>query len=80
MDIYEIIDDLESSARLAGFKMPAVCKEAGVAPTTYTRWKKRKVEPKLSTANKLTAALERLKRRQARETQADAESAALIEP
>ena len=80
MDIYVIIDDLESAAKHAGFKMPAVCKEAGVAPTTHTRWKRRKVEPKLSTVNKLRDALERLKRRQARETQANAESAALIEP
>jgi DNA-binding phage protein len=67
MDIQEIIYNCESDAKAAGFKTAEVCKEAGLARTTFWRWKNKKAKPNLETVSKFQEALERLKRRKARE-------------
>jgi len=67
MDIREIIYNCEEDARASGFKASEVCKEAGLARTTFWRWKNNKAKPNLETVSKWQAALERLKRRKARE-------------
>jgi predicted transcriptional regulator len=65
MDIYELVYNLKADAKDAGIKMRAVCKEAEVDPSTPGHWDKRKVEPRISTVNKLRDALERLKKKKA---------------
>jgi transcriptional regulator with XRE-family HTH domain len=60
MDIYELVYNLKADARDAGIKMHEVCKEAEVHRSTISYWENRKVEPRLSTINKLRTALDRL--------------------
>jgi predicted transcriptional regulator len=67
MDIYELVFNLKADAKDANIKIRTVCKEAGVDPSTPGHWDNRKVEPRLSTVNKLREALERLKRKKAEE-------------
>lgn len=45
MDQETIITDIERRARQAGVSMNAVCKRAGVNPTTFCRWKKSERNP-----------------------------------
>jgi predicted transcriptional regulator len=63
MDIYELVYNLKADARDAGIKIHEVCREAEVHRSTISHWENRKVEPRLSTLNKLREALERLKRK-----------------
>lgn len=40
MDQEAIVADIEHRAFLAGVSIAAVCGEAGINPTTFSRWKK----------------------------------------
>lgn len=59
MEVDPQITLIESRARAAGVKMAAVLRDAGVAATTWWRWREGAVEPKLGTLRKVEAALER---------------------
>ncbi len=43
--IYETSEELESAARAAGLSMREVCAKAGLAHTTWYRWKNAHNEP-----------------------------------
>lgn len=45
--------DIEARAGLAGISMAEVCRRAGVAQSTFTRWKAGKTEPTLDIYRKL---------------------------
>lgn len=52
-DAYTQVADL---ARKAGISIGALCKRAGVARATVTRWKKRETQPSFRTWQKLVEA------------------------
>lgn len=56
MNQTDIISDMEARASKLGVKMYLVCQDAGVAPTTYYRWREGS-SANLATLNKLDAAL-----------------------
>ncbi|MBV2147922.1 hypothetical protein KRZ98_06405 [Sphingobium sp. AS12] len=63
MDQQAIIAELEGRAFAARISMGAVCKRAGVHPTTFSRWKRSPRNPdpisaNMSSIEKLYAALE----------------------
>lgn len=47
--------DVEKLAAAAGKSMAEVCREAGVAPSTFTRWKAGQTEPTLGVYRRLVA-------------------------
>lgn len=47
----EIVTDIEARARALGKSISAVCRRAGVHPTTFFRWKKTRRQPKPSPAS-----------------------------
>jgi transcriptional regulator with XRE-family HTH domain len=49
--------DIEQLARKAGKSMADVCREAGVAPSTFSRWKAKQTEPTLGVYRRLCAAV-----------------------
>lgn len=62
MDQQTVIADMERRAREAGTSMRAICIEAGVHPTTFSRWKLSDGNPSpvgatLASLGKLDAAL-----------------------
>jgi hypothetical protein len=40
MDQEAVIADIERRARMAGVSISELCRQAGVHPTTFSRWKK----------------------------------------
>ena len=52
----DMIDDIEQRAAAIGVPVYAICQQAGVAPTTYYRWRDGS-EAKLATLNRVTDAL-----------------------
>lgn len=52
-------NDVERQANEAGQSMADLCRSAGIAPSTFSRWKNGKTEPTLSVYRKLVAALGR---------------------
>lgn len=65
MDQQTVIADIERRALEAGLSIAAVCKEADVHPTTFSRWKESDRNPEpigatFKTLAKLDAALRRL--------------------
>lgn len=48
--------DIERLAAAAGRTMAAVCRDAGVAPSTFTRWKNGTTEPTLDVYRRLVQA------------------------
>lgn len=49
--------DIEARAAKAGRTMTDVCRSAGVAPSTFTRWKAGQTEPTLGIYRRLVAAV-----------------------
>lgn len=71
MDQDSLIADIERRAWNAGLSMNALCRHAGVNPTTFSRWKKTErnpdpVGPTLRSIRKLHAALAEFERGQSR--------------
>lgn len=67
MDQEAVIADIENRAREAAVSIRRVCIEAGVHPTTFSRWKKSERNPDPQGANlklvgQLYDAIERLKK------------------
>ena len=57
---FDVVEDLERRAATAGVSVSALCREAGVARSTFTRWKSRQAEPTIRVLRLLDEALERL--------------------
>lgn len=57
---YDILNDIETRAERAGFRIADLCRESGVAHPLVSRWKKKLYEPRLSSLHKLEDALESL--------------------
>lgn len=55
-EVYEV----EALAAAAGVAMPIVLSQAGVALTTYWRWKNARVDPQTKTIRKLKAVIAEL--------------------
>jgi transcriptional regulator with XRE-family HTH domain len=49
--------DIEGKAAALGKTMADVCREAEVAPSTFTRWKRHETEPTLGVYRRLCAAV-----------------------
>ena len=49
--------DVEAEAAKRGKSMAQVCREAGIAPSTYSRWKAGDTEPTLSVYRRIVAAV-----------------------
>lgn len=69
MDQQDIIADIERRATAAGVSISALCTEAGVHPTTFSRWKLSEKNPEpigatIKTLSALTVELERLEARE----------------
>lgn len=45
MDQQSVIADIEERAFFAGVSISALCKSAGVHPTTFSRWKRSEMNP-----------------------------------
>ncbi len=56
----KIIDGLIQRIEDAGFSVSAVCKKAAIDPALVSRWKHGRVEPRLSTVDRMAAALQQL--------------------
>lgn len=57
------IHEIEKEAKAAGIYVAELCRTAGIAHTTFVRQRKGKTDGKISTLQKLEAALKKLKRR-----------------
>ena len=57
MDSASVVEDLEAQAREAGKSISEVCREAGVARSTFTRWKSGSHEPNIRTLQKISDVL-----------------------
>mgnify|MGYP001175506542 CR=1 FL=1 len=73
MDQETVIADIELRAFMAGVSIGALCREAGVHPTTFSRWKKSERNPEpigatLLSIGKLYDALALVERRRGRRT------------
>ena len=40
IEVYETPQEMETAAKAAGFSMKKVCEKAGIAPSTWYRWRK----------------------------------------
>lgn len=60
MEQTDPVSQLYARATLHGIKMAAICREAGVASTTPSRWKNDRNGANLKTVDALNAALTRL--------------------
>lgn len=58
--IYETPQELEQAAQAAGFSMRSVCAKAGLAHTTWYRWKNAHTQPTYENRLKLGRAIEDL--------------------
>ncbi|MFT9095170.1 MAG: helix-turn-helix transcriptional regulator [Gluconobacter cerinus] len=50
-------EQIEQAAKQRGIGMVAVCREAGVSFSTYSRWRARKCEPTLGVYRRLLVAV-----------------------
>lgn len=57
MDNASVVEDLEAQARAAGKSISEVCREAGVARSTFTRWKSGDNAPNIRTLRKIQEVL-----------------------
>ncbi len=57
MDSASVVEDLEAQAREAGKSISEVCRQAGVARSTFTRWKSGDNEPNVRTLQKISDVL-----------------------
>lgn len=67
MDQQQIVADIESRARAAGVNIAELCREAGVHPTTFSRWKLSEGNPEpvgatIKSLSALTEVLSKLER------------------
>lgn len=67
MEQQKIIADFEARATALGMSIGAICEEAGIHRTSFSRWKLSDKNPKpigltLHSLNKMNAAFERLER------------------
>jgi len=51
--------EIEARAKALGLSTPALCKAAGIAPSTFNRWRNGKTDP-LKPFRQLVATLEKL--------------------
>lgn len=49
--------NIEAKAAAAGRTMAEVCRQAGIAPSTFTRWKRGETEPTLGVYRRLCDAV-----------------------
>lgn len=80
MDQDSIIADIEDRAHRARLSMAAVCREAGINPTTFSRWKRSERNPNpggatLESIRRLYSALDKLERQAARRSRRTAVAA-----
>lgn len=80
MNQESVIADIEERAHRARVSMAAVCREAGINPTTVSRWKRSERNPNpmgatLQSIGKLYAALDKLERQAARRSRRTAVAA-----
>ena len=54
------IGDIEDRFRAAGYSLRGFCEYAGIAASTWTRWKAGKNLPNMATWERINEALERL--------------------
>ncbi len=52
-----MVEDLEAQARARGLSISEVCRQAGVARSTFTRWKSGDNEPNVRTLQKISDVL-----------------------
>ena len=57
MDTTSVVEALEAQAREAGKSISEVCRQAGVARSTFTRWKSGSHEPNMRTIQKISDVL-----------------------
>ena len=60
MDIFGNPDEVEAAAAKAGASMRLVCATAGIAHTTWYRWKNAETKPTVDVLVKLRGAIDRL--------------------
>lgn len=65
MDEMTELHQIVTRAFAAGTSISNVCKRAGIAPSTVTRWKKRVTKPNATTLKKLSDALDEIERQTA---------------
>ena len=53
MDSASVVEDLEAQAHEAGKSISEVCRQAGVARSTFTRWKSGDNTPNIRTIQKI---------------------------
>ena len=68
MDQQQLIADMEARASKLGISVATLCSEAGVHPTTFSRWKRSEKNPApigatLTSLNKLGAVLSEAERK-----------------
>lgn len=68
MDQQDIIADIERRAKEAGVSISELCEEAGIHPTTFSRWKRSDRNPApigatIKSLSALTDALDRIEAR-----------------
>jgi len=61
IEIFETPEELETAAQQAGLSMRLVCAKAGLALTTWYRWKNARTEPTRDVVIRLGQALEALR-------------------
>jgi transcriptional regulator with XRE-family HTH domain len=54
----KLVIDLEAAAKLRGLSINRLCREAGIARSTFTRWKSGKTEPQYRILRKMKLALD----------------------
>ena len=60
MSIPDLVADFQARAKAAGLPMKAVCEKAGVAQSTFSRWKSGVMGPSYLTVQRLEEALAEL--------------------
>lgn len=54
-------EDIQSAATAAGLSISAMCREAGIDPSTFWRWKSNKHTPHMDNIRRMCEAIERHK-------------------
>lgn len=60
MQVTETIADMDARLKAAGVSASEVCREAGVARSTWTRWKSGEVAPNTATLSRVSEVVDRL--------------------
>lgn len=64
IEIQDLIDKLARKIHRSGFSAAAVCQQAGIQHASWCRWKAGQQEPRLSSLNKLEAAIVELQQKE----------------